>query len=68
MKTYIMFRDVDVSGVSGTGKVAEVVEFSNGKTIISWDGKTKSIVVYDTMMEAIAIHGHGGATRFIKTS
>ncbi len=70
MKTYELIRDVDDSGVSGTGKVAEACVFSNGRCVIAWVGSEKtgiqSIVVYDSLGDAEKIHGHGAHTRFVQ--
>lgn len=64
MKRFQLVRDVDVSGVSGTGIVAEGVVWDNGKVAVHWFGQRQSIVQWDSLDDAIAIHGHGGATRF----
>jgi hypothetical protein len=70
MKTFKIIRDEDESGVSGTGAVAECCEFSDGKAVVAWIGSEKtgvhSIVVYDSLSDAIRIHGHNGKTRFIE--
>lgn len=63
MKGFLLVRDEDVSGVSGTGKVAEGVEFTDGKVAIRWYGDSKSTVVWDSLDDAIKIHGHDGRTR-----
>lgn len=60
-----MVRDVDVSGISGTGIVAEGVVFDNGKTVIHWFGERQSIVVWELLEDAIEIHGHNGNTQFV---
>lgn len=65
MKAYELHRDEDISGVSGRGHIADAVTFHNGKCVVSWRGEKPSIVVYDSLEDAEAIHGHGGATRFV---
>lgn len=62
MKTFRLVRSEDVSGVSGTGVVAEGIEFSNGKCVIGWLSSVASIVVYDSLEQVIQIHGHEGRT------
>ena len=52
----------DVSGVSGTGRVAEGVCFSSGKCVISWLSSMPSIGVFDSVDELLAVHGHKGKT------
>lgn len=58
MKTFHIIRNADESGVSGTGKVLEGVEFPNGKTIIQWcvEGKPNSIAIYETFADFKYIH------------
>lgn len=67
IRTFVLYRDVDVSGVSGTGVVAEGAEFSDGKVVVRWlTGDDHSTVVWDKGMESvIKIHGHGGHTRIV---
>lgn len=53
-------RDLDVSGVSGTGVVAE------GIAVVHWiAGEHHSTVVWPDVAGVEAIHGHGGATRLV---
>ena len=58
-------RDEDVSGVSGTGVVAEGVEFSDGKVCIRWvtNHQHQSTVIWDSIESVEVIHGHDGRTR-----
>ena len=58
-------RDHDVSGVSGTGTVADGVVFPDGTTVIRWRGGRQSTVVWPGIDDVEAIHGHGGATRIV---
>lgn len=62
---YHLVRDVDETGVSGTGVVAECVQFSNGKCVVSWLTGTTSVAVYDSLDDVERIHGHGGRTRIV---
>jgi hypothetical protein len=65
-RLFELHRFVDVSGgISGTGVVAEGVEFSDGKVAVRWLGETPSTVVWDSIAHARAVHGHGGATRIV---
>lgn len=64
MRRFTLERDEDVSGISGTGTVAEGTQFSNGKVVVQWTvGDHQSTVVWDSIDSVKAIHGHGGATR-----
>lgn len=66
MRAFILQRDVDVSGISGVGTVAEGVEFSDGTVVIRWIvGEHQSTVVWPSIAAVEAIHGHGGATRVV---
>lgn len=62
MKTFRLRRLEDETGISGTGIIAEGVEFSHGECVISWLTKHRSIGVYPTLVELMNIHGHGGKT------
>jgi len=64
MKLFKMIRDIDVTGISGTGVVATGVVFDDGTTVIRWLGERPSTVVWASMADAVAIHSHDGATRF----
>ena len=71
MKLHRLFRERDVSGVSGVGLVAEVVEFSSGKVAVSFLpglAGVASVTVYESLADAEAVHGHGGASRLIPVS
>ncbi len=63
MRRFVLARSEDVSGVSGTGDVAEGIVFSNGKVVIAWTRVPSSIDICDSVEDLLAIHGHGGRTR-----
>jgi hypothetical protein len=58
-------RHHDVSGVSGTGIVALGVRWPDGTASVRWLGPRPSIVFWDSMADAEAVHGHGGATEIV---
>ncbi len=60
MKTFKLVRKEDVSGVSGTGEVAEGVVFHDGQTVLSWFGQHHTLEVLPDVAEVETIHGHGG--------
>jgi hypothetical protein len=65
LRLFDLVRHEDVSGVSGTGHVAEVVEFESGKVVVSFLPHTagvSNVIVYDSLEDVIKVHGHGGAT------
>ncbi|WP_410790976.1 hypothetical protein [Kribbella sp. C-35] len=62
-RRFVLRRAVDVSGVSGTGDVAEGVEWSDGTVALRWRGKWATTVVWDYGLDALlAVHGHNGST------
>jgi hypothetical protein len=65
MRLFELHRDHDVSGVSGVGIVAEGVQFSDGTCVIRWCTERGSTVVWHSIDDVKAIHGHGGATRVV---
>lgn len=70
MRTFVLQRNVDETGVSGTGVVAEGVEFTDGIVALRWlGGFPTSVVFHDRGMEAVeAVHGHGGKTQILFTT
>lgn len=65
MKIFYLQRDEDESGVSGTGKVAEGVQFSDGRCVIHWLTAISSITFYNSIEDVDFIHGHKGKTKII---
>lgn len=63
MRRFIMQRDSDVSGVSGSGNVAEGCQFDNGWCALTWLTGVMTLSFYSSIEELEMIHGHGGATR-----
>lgn len=62
LRRFKLYRAEDVSGISGTGIVAEGVLFSNGKIAINWLTEYTSVVLWDSLAAVEAVHGHGGRT------
>lgn len=66
MRRFHLIRSQDISGVSGTGLVAEGVVFSDGTTVIRWvAGDHRSTVVWNSVESVEVIHGHNGATQIV---
>lgn len=63
MRRFALVRYDDETGVSGTGQVAEGVEFTNGSCSMSWLTEATSVAVYPNIKELERIHGHGGKTK-----
>jgi hypothetical protein len=59
-------RDHDVTGVSGTGRVADGILWSDGTASVRWLGDRPSTVFWDNgLADAEHVHGHGGHTRIV---
>ena len=66
-RRFHLIRDSDVTGISGTGVVAEGVEFSDGVVALRWRSRWPASVVFPELgIRAVeAVHGHGGASRVV---
>ena len=65
MRRFVLHREQDASGVSGTGVVAEGVVFSNGFVALTWLTHLTSHAFYHSIDVMEAIHGHGGKTKVV---
>ena len=63
MKRFVLVRLEDLSGVSGTGEVAEGVVFGSGMAALHWLREPYSIGIYQDVDDIIRIHGHEGRTQ-----
>lgn len=62
---FVLRRHHDVTGVSGTGVVADGVLFpaaGKGVAVVRWRGERGSTVVWDRLNHVKEIHGHDGNT------
>jgi len=66
-RRFELHRSEDASGVSGTGVVAEGVEFADGSVVLRWITEwPTSVMFHDRGIEAVQqIHGHSGATQIV---
>ena len=62
MRRFYLNRLEDISGVSGTGRVAEGVLFHDGQYVISWFGQYHTVEVGPSINTMIKVHGHQGRT------
>jgi len=67
LRRFALEREQDMSGVSGTGRVAVGVEFSDGQCVLKWLTHVNSLAVYPNVEALMKIHGHDGATRMVWT-
>jgi hypothetical protein len=58
MRSFTLRREVDASGVSGTGVVLEGAVFSTGVVVIHWltPPPRGSIALFDTLEQFLSIH------------
>jgi len=61
-QTFELVRHTDISGVSGTGAVAEGCVFTDGSVALRWRGANPSTAIWPDLDSIIAVHGHRGAT------
>ncbi|MFF1756160.1 hypothetical protein [Streptomyces sp. NPDC058266] len=65
-RRFVLRRRVDVSGISGTGDVADGVLWPDGTASIRWRGEHPSVVFWDRGRVSVeTIHGHQGATEVV---
>lgn len=61
-RTFELVRYRDLSGVSGTGVVAEGCVFTDGSVVLRWRGNHPSTAFWPDVESMLAVHGHHGAT------
>lgn len=69
-QAFVLHRDVDVTGVSLTGDIAEGVRFTDGTVVLRWrpmpnSSAGASTAVWPNLDSMLAVHGHDGRTRVI---
>ena len=62
MRRFNLVRNEDESGVSGTGVVAQGIQFDDGTCAMRWLTAKSSVAFYDSISDLESIHGHGGKT------
>jgi hypothetical protein len=64
-RCFELHRSKDITGVSGTGVVADGVQWPDGTVTIRWRGEYASLVHWQSIEHVVRIHGHDGATEVI---
>lgn len=66
-RRFLLYRREDATGVSGTGSVAEGVEWCDGTVSMRWcvEGKPRGTTFYNSAAEVEEIHGHDGRTQIV---
>lgn len=62
MRDFILIREKDVTGCSGTGIVAEGTIFIDGQAVLKWLREPFALGVFASIEELLSVHGHGGNT------
>lgn len=81
MRRFVLQRDVDETGVSGAGPVADGVvydwemrvDFADGLVLdlpagwvrLTWRGEKSSTSLWKSIDTMLAVHGHNGLTRVV---
>ena len=65
MKRFYLQRNVDASGVSGVGKIAEGCQFDTDWCALVWLTEKTSMSYYPNIDVLESIHGHNGMTRIV---
>jgi hypothetical protein len=72
-RRFRLIRNTDITGISGTGIVAEGIRFSDGTAVVRWRelpegdagyarGVRATTVIFPSIDAVEALHGHDGAT------
>lgn len=62
-RPFVLARHEDPTGISGTGIVAEGVEWTGGSAELHWMTEHETFVHWPGGVDSIlAVHGHSGAT------
>jgi hypothetical protein len=65
LRRFYLDRKVDVTGVSGTGHIAEGILLPSGEAALAWITQYRSIGNYPNIADLVAIHGHEGSTSLV---
>lgn len=65
MRRFRLVRDVDETGTSGVGIVAEGCEFSSGMCALTWLSPYQTVSMWASIKAVEIVHGHSGKTRVV---
>ncbi len=72
VRIFQLVREEDVSGISGTGVIAEGVEFTDGTVAMRWafsEGPAgyifPTLAFHPDIRNVERLHGHGGRTKVV---
>ena len=64
-RRFVLLRDEDETGISGTGVVATGVRYGNSRVALTWLTRFRSLSFYPDLLHVERIHGHSGRTRVV---
>lgn len=64
-RRFILQRNEDATGISGTGAVAEGCEFTSGLCAMTWLSEHRTMEWYESIKTVIELHGHEGRTEVV---
>ena len=64
-RRFHLLRHKDVSGISGTGVVAEGAVWSSGAVALHWPGHPQATSIWASVRDVLEVHGHDGATELV---
>ena len=64
-RRFHLLRTEDVSGVSGTGVVAEGIEYSSGWVSLQFISQYACVEIAPSMKVVEEVHSHGGKTTIV---
>ncbi|MBF6548881.1 hypothetical protein [Nocardia brasiliensis] len=65
VRVFELHRDLDVTGFSGVGVVADGVVWPDGTVSMRWRGQVRTTVEAACLDDIRIVHGHDGATRVV---
>jgi hypothetical protein len=65
MRAFDLIRIEDVTGISGTGRVAEGVVFDDGHVVMRWLTAHRSTTFFPDIETVRIIHSHAGKTQIV---
>lgn len=59
-RNFLLVRNEDATGISGTGVVAQGTEYHDGTVTMVWCTRIASVEMFRSVAEVEALHGHEG--------
>lgn len=61
MRRFYIHRKEDVTGMSGTGRVGDGIEFENGQVALTWKKELPSVTIFQSISVLERLHTHNGS-------